>query len=103
MPISNWRQHYTSLFNDLEDALSFAPDLTFELITHRFTEGSRNLLQEWYPNTSLDMTEDSRSKKFNRFGGTKYVYQKELMKEMKTFFYSEIQKRLPRAVILYWT
>jgi spore photoproduct lyase len=103
MPIPDWQEHYTGLLNDLEVALSLAHDLTFELITHRFTEGSRNLLQEWYPNTSLDMTEDNRSKKFNKFGGTKYVYQKDLMKEMKTFFYREIRKRLPQAVILYWT
>lgn len=103
MPIQNWQQHYTALLDDLRDALQFAPDLTFELITHRFTEGSRNLLQEWYPNTTLDMSEEARSKKFNKFGGTKYVYQKDLMKELKTFFYSEIQKRLPQAHILYWT
>ncbi|HVF80916.1 MAG TPA: hypothetical protein VM884_03240, partial [Flavisolibacter sp.] len=35
MPIKDWQQHYTSLLNDLEEALLFAPDLTFELITHR--------------------------------------------------------------------
>ncbi len=103
MSIENWQQHYSALLDDLEKALSFAPDLTFELITHRFTEGSRNLLQEWYPNTSLDMTEENRSKKLNKFGGTKYVYQKDLMKDLKTFFYTEIKKRLPNAVILYWT
>jgi spore photoproduct lyase len=117
MPIQNWQEHYTSLLDDLAQALSFTSTsmvatsstpfpitaLTFELITHRFTEGSKNLLQEWYPNTSLDMTEDNRTKKFNKFGGTKYVYQKELMKEMKTFFYNEIHNRFPKADVLYWT
>lgn len=103
MPVENWKEHYTMLLDGLQEALSFAPDLTFELITHRFTEGSRSLLQEWYPNTSLNMTEENRSKKLNKFGGTKYVYNKDLMKELKTFFYSEIKLRLPQAVILYWT
>ena len=103
MPIENWLQHYTALLNDLQNALADAKDITFELITHRFTEGSRNLLQEWYPNTSLDMTEANRSKKFNKFGGTKYVYNKDVMKELKLFFYTEIQRRLPQATILYWT
>ena len=103
MPVEAWREHYTALLEQLERALHGVADLTFELITHRFTEGSRNLLQAWYPNTSLDMTEENRSKKFNKFGGTKYVYQKEVMKELKTFFYSEIQSRLPQAEILYWT
>lgn len=103
MPLADWQQHYTGLLNELEAALAAAPDLTFELITHRFTESSRSLLQEWYPNTTLDMSEEGRSKKFNKFGGTKYVYTKSLMTELKTFFYREIQQRLPQAQILYWT
>lgn len=111
MPVENWQQHYASLLDDLEEALAFTstlslppvPALTFELITHRFTEGSRSLLQEWYPNTSLDMSEAARSKKFNKFGGTKYVYNKDVMNELKRFFYEEIKKRLPGAEILYWT
>jgi spore photoproduct lyase len=49
------------------------------------------------------MSDENRSKKLNKFGGTKYVYQKDLMKDLKTFFYTEIQRRLPQAVILYWT
>jgi spore photoproduct lyase len=103
MAIDNWRDHYTALLDDLEEALVHAPDLTFELITHRFTEGSRSLLQEWYPNTALDMTEDNRSRKFNKFGGTKYVYNKTVMTELKQFFYVQIKQRLPQAKILYWT
>jgi spore photoproduct lyase len=111
MPIENWREHYTHLLQQLGDTLSFLPAstssaipaLTFELITHRFTEGSRNLLQEWYPNTSLDMSETDRSKKFNKFGGTKYVYNRDVMKELKEFFYTAIPQYLPQAEILYWT
>ena len=103
MPIEDWLAHYTVLLDDLQNALANANDITFELITHRFTEGSRSLLQEWYPNTTLDMTEENRSKKFNKFGGTKYVYNKDVMRELKTFFYTEIEKRLPQATILYWT
>lgn len=113
IPVPDWREHYSALLDELANAFSFiphsilastsVPPLTFELITHRFTEGSRNLLQEWYPNTSLDMSEEARSKKFNKFGGTKYVYNKDVMKELKEFFYTEIPKRLPQAKILYWT
>jgi spore photoproduct lyase len=103
MPVPGWEEQYGALLDSLAVALQRAPDLTFELITHRFTEGSRNLLQEWYPNTTLDMSEDSRTKKFNKFGGTKYVYDRDTMKALKTFFYTEIQKRLPQARILYWT
>lgn len=103
MAIENWEQHYGDLIADLKEALAFAPDVTFELITHRYTDNSRDLLQEWYPNTSLDMTDDNRTKKLNKFGGSKYVFNKALMSELKTFFYSEIGRQLPQAKILYWT
>ncbi len=103
MPIDNWQEHYTALFADLKAALSFAPDLTFELITHRYTEGSRELLQEWYPNTSLDMSDTNRTRKFNKFGGTKYVFDKAMMESLKRFFYQEIKRHFPQAQILYWT
>lgn len=103
MPIAGWRQHYALLLTEIGDALRSAPDLSFELITHRYTEGSRDTLQEWYPNTQLDMTGENRSKKLNKFGGIKYVFNKETMAELKSFFYTEIQKELPQAKILYWT
>lgn len=103
MPIPDWELHYTALLDQLGDALAFAPDITFELITHRFTEGSRDLLQQWYPNTTLDMSEANRTKKFNKFGGTKYVFEKGIMQRLKTFFYEGIQERLPQAQIMYWT
>lgn len=93
--VEAWEEHYTGLLNEIEVALKEANDVTFELITHRFTEGSRNILQEWYPATSLDMTEMNRSKKFNKFGGIKYVYNRDVMRELKSFFYTEIKRRLP--------
>ena len=58
-------------------------DLTFELITHRFTPGSKDVLLGWYPKTSLDMTEETRVEKRNKFGGTKYVYPPDLMKTLR--------------------
>lgn len=103
MPVDGWEDAYSLLLDDLQQALHFAPDITFELITHRYTEGSRNLLQEWYPATSLNMTGNDRSKKLNKFGGVKYVYNSAMMKTLKQFFYTEIQSRLPQAKILYWT
>lgn len=103
MPIENWQEEYNLLFDELELNLDFPTDLTFELITHRFTPGSKEVLQGWYPNSSLEMDEASRAEKRNKFGGTKYVYTPVTMKEMKNFFYSEINHRFPNAKILYWT
>ncbi len=103
MPIPNWEDHYSNLLDRLELALGFDCDLTFELISHRFTPGSKDVLQEWYPNTTLEMDEGSRAAKRNKFGGVKYVYHKEVMQELKRFFYGELQRRFPNAPVLYWT
>jgi spore photoproduct lyase len=103
MPIPDWREHYTTLLDRIADVLNFPVDMNAEFISHRFTPGSKDVLLQWYPNTSLDMDEQARAEKRNKFGGTKYVYRPEEMKEMKAFFYSEWQKRFPNAPILYWT
>lgn len=103
MPIPEWEQHYTQLLDDARRALDFPCDLTFELITHRFTPGSRDVLRGWYPNTSLDLDESRRAIKRNRFGGLKYVYRRDTMAELRQFFECEIRARFPQADILYWT
>lgn len=103
MHIDDWDMHYGRLFDQISEALDFDCDLTFELISHRFTPGSKEVLQTWYPHSKLDMDEDKRSVKRNKFGGTKYVYVNETMKTMKRFFEGEIERRFPNAKILYWT
>ena len=103
MAIENWQEEYKQLFYQLEENLDFPTNLTFELITHRFTPGSKEVLQGWYPNTSLEMNEETRAMKRNKFGGTKYVYTPTVMSEMKKFFYNEINQRFPKAEVLYWT
>lgn len=103
MPVNNWQEEYGNLLHELKQNLDFNCNLTFELITHRFTPGSKQVLMEWYPNTSLEMDETKRAVKQNKFGGMKYVYTPDVMKTMKQFFYSEIAIRFPEAKILYWT
>lgn len=103
MPIPHWQEHYADLLDRAAAALDFPCDLTFELITHRFTPGSKDVLLGWYPNTSLDMDESSRSVKRNKFGGLKYVYRPDTMSELRTFMKREIIARFPSANILYWT
>jgi spore photoproduct lyase len=103
MPIPDWQEHYGRLLHDIEAALDFPCDLTFELITHRFTPGSRDTLLDWYPNTTLDLDPANRDVKRNKFGGEKYVYPKAAMKELRTFFETEIGHRFPSGRILYFT
>jgi spore photoproduct lyase len=103
MAMEDWQTHYQALFDAIESALNFDCDLTFELISHRFTPGSKDVLQSWYPNSKLDMDESTRSVKRNKFGGTKYVYEADIMKALRRFFEQEINRRFPKAKILYWT
>jgi spore photoproduct lyase len=103
MPVEDWAVHYTRLFDLISEAIDFECDLTFELISHRFTPGSKEVLQTWYPQSKLDMDEEKRSIKRNKFGGTKYVYDTDTMKMLRRFFEDEIARRYPNARILYWT
>lgn len=103
MPIPDWEEQYSSLLNRLEQTLDFSCDLTFELISHRFTPGSKAILQEWYPNTTVDFDEATRTLKYNKFGGKKFVYDAVTTKTLRSFFESELKKRFPEAPILYWT
>ncbi|MUG94259.1 radical SAM protein [Scytonema sp. UIC 10036] len=103
MLLDDWQSSYDRLFNQISEALDFDCDLTFELISHRFTPGSKEVLQTWYPQSKLDMDEEKRSVKRNKFGGTKYVYDADTMKTLRRYFENEIQRRFPKAKILYWT
>ena len=105
MPIPDWRDHYDRLLADAQDALTDIPglDLTAELITHRFTAGSKATLLDWYPGTALEMNEAVRARKTTKFGSTKYVYPEGMMTELRGFLERRIADRLPEARILYWT
>jgi spore photoproduct lyase len=103
MPIPDWQENYGALLNELKANLDFPCDLTFELISHRFTPGSKEVLLGWYPNTSLEMEEKERAEKRNKFGGTKWVYPKDTMNKLRSFFEQEIRTKFPGSPILYWT
>ena len=105
MPVENWRAEYRELFESVRNAVTDLSrlDLTAELITHRFTPGSKQVLLGWYPKTTLDLREEARAEKRTKFGGFKYVYPKDSMAEMKAWFEETIGELLPKARILYWT
>ena len=105
MPVEAWRRHYDDLLERAAAALSGTPrpDVTVELITHRFTPGSKEVLLGWYPSTSLEMDESVRAQKRTKFGSLKYVYPKALMEEMRGHLDAAVHRHLPDARILYWT
>ncbi|HYP45329.1 MAG TPA: radical SAM protein [Propionibacteriaceae bacterium] len=105
MPIPDWPEHYGQLLDDVARAVAGVDDLdlTAEIITHRFTPSSKEVLLGWYPQTKLEMDEDLRSQKRSKFGGLKYVYPRQTMTEMRSWFTAELARRLPEAQLLYWT
>ncbi len=100
-----WREVYGGLLADVAAALDGVPDpdLTVELITHRFSAGSKAVLDSWYPGSALDMSPANRAEKRTKFGAVKHVYDKETMVELRGWFAAEIATRLPRARVLYFT
>ena len=105
MPVPGWQTTYRALLEDVRTALADVPDLdlTAEVITHRFTPKSKDVLLGWYPRTRLEMDEEQRSQKRSKFGGVKYVFPKETMTEMRTWFTATLDELLPEAQLLYWT
>ncbi len=100
-----WEEAYGNLIAAVAEALRSVPsrDLTVELITHRFTPGSRAVLTSWYPGSSLDMSESGRTEKRTKFGSVKHVYDAPTMKALRSYFEEELSARLPDAQLLYFT
>ncbi|MGE5559062.1 MAG: spore photoproduct lyase [Bacillota bacterium] len=99
-----WRTDYESLLFELHKALP-APknDLTFELITHRYTKRAKNIILERFPRTKLAMNDAERRSKYGHYGYVKYVYPPKLMDEIRTFFTERISALFPQARIEYFT
>ena len=100
-----WREAYGALLAGVAAALDGVPDpdLTVELITHRFSAGSKAVLDGWYPGSALDMGSTNRTEKRTKFGAVKHVYDKATMTALRTWFEAAIAAHLPRARLLYWT
>ncbi|MGC5321443.1 spore photoproduct lyase family protein [Micromonospora arida] len=103
--LPDWRERYGELLDQVRAAVDGVPDLdlTAELITHRFTPGSKEVLLGWYPRTRLEMDEESRTRKHGKFGAVKYVYPREQMTELRDWFTAKLTVRVPACRVLYWT
>ena len=74
---------------------------TGEAILRRFPEAKTELILQH--NRLPEMDEGQRVAKFNKFGGRKYVYSPEMMREMKEFIGDHISDYFSEAALLYWT
>jgi spore photoproduct lyase len=104
MPVDGWRDGYGELIDMAADALDgTGAEPTVELITHRFTASSKEVLGGWYPASRLEMDEEARAAKRTRFGGVKHVYPAPVMRELRGWLEDAVAARLPRARVLYFT
>ncbi len=105
IPVPDWEAAYDDLLAACGEALRDAadPDLTVELITHRFTEGSKTVLDGWYPGSALDMDPANRTRKLTKFGSAKFVYPKATMTDLRRALEGSVAHHLPMARVLYWT
>lgn len=101
----NWKEEYAQMIYALDQYEAFhdKSHITFELIQHRFTRNAKQIIQERYPNTKLNMNEEERIRKFGKYGRVKYVYPKDEALEMKEYLSHLIYSHFPHAHIQYFT
>lgn len=104
MIYENWKSEYKELLNILKSELAdFNNQITFELIQHRYTATAKKLILTRFPNTELDMNEETRQLKWGPYGKFKYVYPKEKSSEIKEYISELINTNFKNALIEYFT
>ena len=100
----NWEQDYHSLLEALDEQLPLEArkDLTFELISHRFTKRAKKNILDLFPETTLPLEEGDRKYKYGQFGYGKYIYQEQEMNEMKSYMRMELTRFFPQAKVEYF-
>ncbi|WP_240666666.1 spore photoproduct lyase [Longirhabdus pacifica] len=100
-----WEEGYRNLFEQLakQVKVSEVNDLTFELIQHRFTKTAKNIIEQRYPKTKLEMDESKRKYKWGKWGHGKYVYEDEKATALRVFITERIFEYFPESRIEYFT
>jgi len=98
----HWEKDYFNLLEYVRaDIYPVYPQLTFEIITHRFTMKAKEHIKALFPDTCLPLVESERQFKYGQFGYGKYLYPSETMTSIVKFFTGQITKLLPKAQISY--
>jgi len=99
-----YQEGYDHLFSKLAENLHpIPPDLSFELITHRFTQRAKNVILERFPGTGLDLDETKRRRKYGQYGLVKYFYNETDYSALKELLFNLIRTYFPQASIEYFT
>ncbi len=103
MLYENWQEEYRTLLRDLRKELpkGLAYPVTFEVISHRYTSRAKNRIREIFPDTTLEMEDEKRTFKYGQFGYGKFVYPKESLEAIKTFFIQEITSLFDDSEVKY--
>ncbi|WP_066715340.1 spore photoproduct lyase [Clostridium sp. Marseille-P299] len=98
-----WVEEYQNLLLELHEELpeDVLKRVSFEVISHRYTLRAKGRINEIFPENQLPMKEEERQFKYGQFGYGKYLYPKEDLEDMKTFFISELIRYFPESEIKY--
>lgn len=98
-----WRKDYGEMLHELEEKLAGYRDrnVSFEIITHRFTARAKKNINEIFPENDIPMNEEDRRFKYGQFGYGKYVYKAEDFKDIEDFFRDRIAEIFPNGKIDY--
>jgi spore photoproduct lyase len=94
-----WQADYGEVMNRIKNELADY-QITFEVVTHRYTEKAKESINKIFPKSKLDMINENRSFKFGQFGYGKYIYKPEDMQSIKEYFKEQINS-IPNARLLY--
>ncbi|ABR46887.1 Radical SAM domain protein [Alkaliphilus metalliredigens QYMF] len=104
MLYDHWEKDYKDLLEELSLALKdYEKPIGFELIQHRFTSKAKDLILQRFPNTKLNLDEESRKLKWGPYGQFKYVYPKEKSDYMRDYLTGLIKDLFPNGRIEYFT
>jgi len=98
----DWQKDYEELIKKISLHFKDEQNLTFELITHRFTDRAKNIIEKIYPKNKLPLDKNERQFKYGQFGYGKYLYPAEKYHELENYFQQKINDYLPDSKIKYF-
>ncbi|MFT8314479.1 MAG: spore photoproduct lyase [Clostridium sp.] len=96
----NWEDEYKVIIDKIGNSF-INSNISFEIISHRFTKRAKENILTVYPKTILPMEEEIRKFKYGQFGYGKYLYKDEEINYMKRFFKENIEKYFHESSINY--
>ena len=97
---NGWQKDYLLLLEQISKTFPNL-QLTFEVVTHRYTSTAKANIYKMFPNSNLDMDESKRQFKYGQFGYGKYIYNKDQMTEIEEFFKVNIRDIFENSSLLY--